>query len=640
MLFRAFTAILAVLCLEACSPVAIAQSALLQAGPVAAGHAPMYVNTGTSQPVVQDSGTAAGGASGVGLSELGVTGRGTGTPPYAGQGKGPLGTNICDYDAPITNATGYHYFCLSANAQGGGLIAYGHGGSATALPFNLSVNGTTYPFPFVIGGIVGPPTTVTGDAACWNNTVGTLLSDCGAPVTLAGNNTWTGSNNFTSTFKIGGTTETFPASGNLVGTTDTQALTNKSIAASEVNSGTLAAAQMPALTGDVTTSAGAVATTIAANAVTNAKAAQMATQTVKCNATASTGNAQDCAFTSVTGVYNVTSYGALCDSSTDDTTAITNAMAAVPSGGKLIFPTGRTCVVLGSGTSVFTRTTPIYIDCQGSTIALNVSTPNTRNLFTFAPTTTGTFRRWRVTNCTLAMNGVGKNTIEINTQATNTTEIGEFWIDHVTDQASGSATGYSIYVNNPITNVTGGTFDATFSDNYLLNGIYFSNAGDTLRVKDSILAGTKYGIYLNQIPGAAGVVISGNNITSANELLIDNTSSAIVDSNEFEQVVATSNPNNAQIDLNGSGGSLLVNIINNTIHEPSTGPGYIRQIYAASVASERVVIDGNGFENANTGACIVNAASGTTVGAMNSYVCTTHVTNTGALNYVQVGPAP
>lgn len=64
-------------------------------------------------------------------------------------------------------------------------------------------------------------------------------------------------------------TLTFPAITDTVVTlTATQTLTGKSIAASEVNSGTLAAAQMPALTGDVTSSAGAVATTLATTAVT------------------------------------------------------------------------------------------------------------------------------------------------------------------------------------------------------------------------------------------------------------------------------------------------------------------------------------------------------------------------------------
>lgn len=57
---------------------------------------------------------------------------------------------------------------------------------------------------------------------------------------------------------------------------------------------TLPTAASPALTGDVTKSAGSNATTIAANAVTNAKAAQMANGAVKCRTTAGTGNAEDC----------------------------------------------------------------------------------------------------------------------------------------------------------------------------------------------------------------------------------------------------------------------------------------------------------------------------------------------------------
>jgi hypothetical protein len=65
---------------------------------------------------------------------------------------------------------------------------------------------------------------------------------------------------------------------------------------------------MPALTGDVTTSAGAVATTIAANAVTNAKAAQMAANTIKGNNTGSTANVSDLTVPQVTAVLNQAVY--------------------------------------------------------------------------------------------------------------------------------------------------------------------------------------------------------------------------------------------------------------------------------------------------------------------------------------------
>ncbi|WP_271025001.1 tail fiber domain-containing protein [Rhizobium sp. RCAM05973] len=49
---------------------------------------------------------------------------------------------------------------------------------------------------------------------------------------------------FTGTITVGGVTQTFPTSGLLVGTTDTQTLTNKSISADQINSGTLPASRL------------------------------------------------------------------------------------------------------------------------------------------------------------------------------------------------------------------------------------------------------------------------------------------------------------------------------------------------------------------------------------------------------------
>ena len=70
--------------------------------------------------------------------------------------------------------------------------------------------------------------------------------------------------------------------------------TASSVSLTTQATGTLQAAQAPAFTGgDVTSSAGSLALTIAANAVTNAKAAQMATKTIKGNDGGSTANASD-----------------------------------------------------------------------------------------------------------------------------------------------------------------------------------------------------------------------------------------------------------------------------------------------------------------------------------------------------------
>lgn len=121
------------------------QATVLQGGSFTPGLLPTYSISGGSQPIVQQSGPASG--TGVGIKELSIIARGTGTAPFAAQGSGPLGTINCTQDGPSTSAAGYHYLCLSANAQGGGLIAYGAAGGASNLPLQLYVNGSYFTLP-------------------------------------------------------------------------------------------------------------------------------------------------------------------------------------------------------------------------------------------------------------------------------------------------------------------------------------------------------------------------------------------------------------------------------------------------------------------------------------------------------------
>lgn len=178
---RRVVLLLAAALLALASP-ATAQQSILQGGSWIAGHDLMYAAPSGGQPIAQDAGGAAGGVTGVNPFERGLTLRGTGSAPFANAGNGPLSTNDCNYDGPTTGQ--YHYLCFSPNAGGGGLIAYGNAGGASALPLSFNINGVAFAIPSG-GFITGPGSAVSGHLVTWG-TYPNILDGGAVPSVAAG----------------------------------------------------------------------------------------------------------------------------------------------------------------------------------------------------------------------------------------------------------------------------------------------------------------------------------------------------------------------------------------------------------------------------------------------------------------------
>lgn len=140
------------------------------------------------------------------------------------------------------------------------------------------------------GGISGPSSSIDGDLVIWSGASGKIVADSGILATnLATIDT---ANTFAQPQTFSAAPIISPLTGYLKGN-GASALTALSTVPTSDLSGTLQATQFPALTGDVSTTAGSLSTTIGVNVVTYAKSAQAPATTFSGNPTGSTANKQD-----------------------------------------------------------------------------------------------------------------------------------------------------------------------------------------------------------------------------------------------------------------------------------------------------------------------------------------------------------
>lgn len=264
--------------------------------------------TGVAITSASYSGTLAGGT-GLPIS-TGVSGLGTGIATALGVNVGSAGAPVINGGVLGTPSSG------TATNLTGLPLSTGITGAGTGVLAALAVNVGTAGSIVVNGGALGTPasgvaTNLTGTAA--GLTAGTVTTNANltGPVTSVGNATTIGANQVSranlaqgvARSVIGVTGNATANVADIQGTANQALVVNSAgtalafgavnLASSAGATGVIQAASFPALTGDVTTVSGALASTIAANAVTNAKMATMAAFTFKGNNTAGSATPTD-----------------------------------------------------------------------------------------------------------------------------------------------------------------------------------------------------------------------------------------------------------------------------------------------------------------------------------------------------------
>lgn len=351
---------------------------------------------------------------------------------------------------------------------------------------------------------------------------------------------------------------------------------------------------------------------------------------------------------------------AVGDGTTDDTTALANAISAVASGGT-IFCSAKSYLL----SSVTTVTKPFNLigagsgsgyanprnsqDLPGGTVFLVSSAFGSNPVFKIAPASDTLFGSFNWRDFSIAPQGGysggtdGTNTlvyglygILIDTTVTNARS--QSVLDAVFERLNIAVTSHAIKCDNTSGASTGGTVRCTFRDNMLHGGISMINVGDSNRIIDNKIHNNVTGnapVSASLVSGAANLTIQGNNITNgdigsgltATAPMMQVTAAArvIIRDNWLELKI-----NSAQPLMLLDSSVISASVFHNIFHDDGVGGSTPDLLKLGTVT--KAAIDANEFEpsTSRNSINITASASSTWIGGGNHFTATgTTSTNTG-----------
>jgi hypothetical protein len=289
--------------------------------------------------------------------------------------------------------------------------------------------------------------------------------------------------------------------------------------------------------------------------------------------------------TAALGYTNIIWYGAVCDGMTDDTAHIQAAMTGTPAGGTLFIPGTTTgCLIKQQGSNLYALLQDHPFSIKGAGHFSNLKTdPSIPSTVDDLLVQVGSFD-WANTVWEGFNIGDSPSFLPPTFQAytrhgkrglalVDTTFAGFIGITIRNMTIGESGNDYSVYLGNP--GQSGSQFNV-ITLNKIWGGIHLNDVADSHRITYNVLQGTStFGGLMEFVSGAGKFEFSGNNVTWVGGLKIEGSTKPAVINNYFEELVATSESNNAVVDFNGGLSTIAMptftgNIVNATVSTTST----------------------------------------------------------------------